>query len=305
MTVQSRQQRSAGQRLICWLGGTLLLLALLVVLLVINNNYSLRRPPRAEFDAQLDRALDGAINWIKDNPVVSERNATMMYMIAQMQQMSQDPRLQVLLDDYQKEHLTHPAALFDLVWLRIMSPTAAVPMIRVPDMQDNVIDFVWQAYALAPDRILLSDEDRANMFSPTKYYWGTRQKQLLALDMYRDYNGSSPDLDATINHLADRVARDEYYDFRFTDSYVQRIAFVLAARRPDLIRQRWIERLLEFQNPNGSWYGCWYGWCRGVFEFNPGYKMDMGGLGHSTVQAAWALTMLKYRYPQWIAEHYH
>ena len=38
-----------------------------------------------------------------------------------------------------------------------------------------------------------------------------------------------------------------------------------------------------------------------VFEF----RIDSGGDPHATVQAAWALTMLKYRYPQWIDEHYH
>jgi hypothetical protein len=27
--------------------------------------------------------------------------------------------------------------------------------------------------------------------------------------------------------------------------------------------------------------------------------------GHTTVQGAWALYMLKYRYAQWIEQHYH
>jgi hypothetical protein len=90
-------------------------------------------------------------------------------------------------------------------------------------------------------------------------------------------------------------------DFRLNDSFIQRTAFVLGAGRPDLIRPRWMDRILDHQNPDGSWNSCWYGWCRGVFEF----RIDNGGDGHATVQAAWALTMLKYRYPQWINEHYH
>ena len=46
----------------------------------------------------------------------------------------------------------------------------------------------------------------------------------------------------------------------------------------------------------------------GAVEYSssiPNYKTDIGGLDHATVQAAWALTMLKYRFPQWIDEHYH
>jgi len=117
--------------------------------------------------------------------------------------------------------------------------------------------------------------------------------------MYRRFNGRAPELDQTIDYLAGKIARDQHYDFRINDSYAQRVAFVLAAERPDLVRSRWVERVLDSQNPDGSWNYCWHGWCRGVFEF--GYKYNPG---HPTVQAAWMMTMLKYRYPTWIAEHY-
>jgi hypothetical protein len=118
--------------------------------------------------------------------------------------------------------------------------------------------------------------------------------------MYRYYNGGYEELNSTINHLAEKVARDAHFDFRVNDSYVQRNAFILGAARPDLIRSRWIERALDYQRPDGSWASCWYGWCRGILEFRFGdYGPD-----HPTVQAAWAQYMLKYRYPQWIEQHY-
>ncbi len=225
----------------------------------------------------------------------------MMYMIADMEKMSHDPRLQAVLDHYQKHYLIHPAALIDFVWFRLMVRDANVPVIQIPDLHGEINETVWDAYAIAPDKISLAPEDRASMFSPTKFSWGSRQHQILSLIMYRDYNGGSPELDSTINYLAEKIARDAHYDFRVTDSYVQRTAFVLAAGRPDLIRPRWLDRILDHQNADGSWNSCWYGWCRGVFEF----RIDSGGDPHATVQAAWALTMLKYRYPQWIDEHYH
>jgi hypothetical protein len=285
---------------VCGFWGLVTILILSLTLLLLHNNYSLRRASRAEFDAQLDRALDKATLWIKDNAYTSERNPSVMYMIADMKRMSHDARLQAILDDYQKHYLTRPADIIDFVWVRLLVRNAQVPAIQVANMHGQFNEVLWDAYALAPDRISLATEDRASMFSPTKYSWGARQHQILALIMYRDYNGGSPELDDTLNYLAEKIARDAHYDFRLTDSYIQRTAFVLAAGRPDLIRPRWVDRILKHQNSDGSWNSCWYGWCRGVFEF----RIDNGGDGHATVQAAWALTMLKYRYPQWIEQHY-
>ncbi len=281
--------------------GAVTIFVLAVALLLLNNTFSLRRPSRAAFNGQLDGALDKATIWIKDNAYISERNPSVMYMVADMERMSHDPRLQAVLDDYQQHYLTRPADIIDFVWFRLITRNAEVPAIRVANSNGQFNEVLWDAYAIAPDRISLAAEDRASMFSRTKYSWGARQHQILALIMYRDYNGSSPELDNTLNYLAEKIARDAHYDFRVTDSYVQRTAFVLAAGRPDLIRPRWLDRILDHQNADGSWNSCWYGWCRGVFEF----RIDSGGDGHATVQAAWALTMLKYRYQQWIDEHYH
>jgi hypothetical protein len=292
-------------RLLRGLRAALVLLILVVVIALLRNNFSFHKKSRAAFDAQVNLELDRSFNWIKDNAIVSERNVAMMYMIAEMESMSHDPRLQAVLDGFKRNYLSHPGSRFDLVWFRLVDPNAAVPVVQVPEMGSNVVDSVWYAYALAPNRILLTDGDRANLFSPTKYIWGARQKQLLGLAMYREYNGRSPDLDDTIDYVAEKVARDAQFDIRLTDSYMQRVAFLLAAERPDLVRRRWVDRILDHQKPNGSWEACWYGWCRGVFEFSTDYKTDLGGLGHATVQAAWVLTMLKYHYPQWIEENYH
>jgi len=293
-----------GRRLVRWFCLAVVVAVVLVAVAVLRNNYSLHEPSRSAFDAQMDHALDTATQWIAENPVVSERNVTMMYMISDMESMSHDPRLQTVLDRFRKNYLTHVPTQFDLVWLRLVDPNASMPVVYVPEMGDNIIDFVWFAHAIAPDKIVLADADRANLFSPTKYIWGTRQKQLLGLAIYRQHNGGTPELDRTIDYVARGVARDAHFDIRLTDSYIQRTAFLLAAGRPDLVRSRWVDRILDHQNANGSWYACWYGWCRGVFEFSADYKTSPGGLGHATVQAAWALMLLKYRYPEWINEHY-
>lgn len=282
-----------------WKCGAALLL--LLSLAILNNNYSLWQVPRGEFRARVDRSMEDSTNWMSAHPEILW-NPSLMFMVADMERMSGDPRLRLMLGQYRRsKYVTKSFTPFGPVWARMVDPQAPVPMMDLTQAPgQGLFEVIWDAYAIAPDRVMVSSSQRANMFSPTKYYWGRRHHQLLALDMYRYYNGSSEELNGTINHLAEKVARDAHFDFRVNDSYVQRSAFILGSDRPDLIRSRWIERILDYQRPDGSWRYCWYGWCRGIFEFRLG---DYGS-DHSTVQAAWALYMLKYRYPQWIEQHY-
>jgi 4-amino-4-deoxy-L-arabinose transferase-like glycosyltransferase len=286
-------------RLLRWTAIGAAPLTALVAAALLNNNFSLTHESRAAFNAQLDASLDHAIGWIAAHPRASETNPSLMYMISDMARISGDSRLQTLLSDYAR-YLSASLDPLDPVWTRLADPTASVPRLTIADLSAEGFERRWDAYAIVPNAVELTAEERADMFSPTKSYWGKRHHQLLALVMYRDFNGGSPDLDHTMNHLSEKIARDAHYDFRVGDSYVQRTAFVLAARRPDLIRDRWVERMLDYQTPDGTWKYCWYGWCRGVFEFGmSSYSV------HPTVQAAWALALLKYRYPEWINEHYH
>jgi hypothetical protein len=284
---------------------TLVVIPIGLALALLNNNYSLRHTSRETFDLELDRAIDNASNWMAGNSHAFVHNSAMMFMVADMERMSGDYRLHAILDDYAKNspYLVNPFQPLHQVWRRIVDPNAQVPMIVLPDSGGGLPEVGWDAYAMAPDRVQLSEGDRANMFSPTKYWWGGRHHQLLALEIYRHFNGDSDGLGGTINHLAEKIASEAHWDFRVTDTYIQRSAFILGAKRPDLVRRRWIERILDHQHSDGSWSGCWYGWCsEWLFEFE--FSRNEGRSGHATVQAAWALYMLKYGYPTWIEAHY-
>lgn len=270
---------------------------LLIAFLLIYNNVSFVRS-QSKLQARMDAARESVTNWIYTHPEAVVSNPSLMFMIYDMERMSGDPRLQTVLEDYDHWLVRTPSKALNPVWRRFVHPDISVPEIDDSQLHTEGEEPRWDAFAVAPDRVQLDDSDHADMFSPTKYVWGARQHQLLALAMYRDFNGGSPELDATINYLAQKIARDAHYDFRVSDSYVQRTTFILAAGRPDLIRRRWVERILDNQKPDGRWDYCWYGWCRGVVEFNaPPYP------AHTTVQAAWTLYMLNYRYPDWIRKH--
>jgi hypothetical protein len=287
----------------------LALLAIVIVialfaLAVLNNNYSLHKPSQAEFSAQLDRAIDTSTAWMVQHPDI-QGNPPLMFMIGDMADMSGDPRLRAYVADYLNSKWTRqpgkPATWYHAHWV---DPSVPLPMISESELPTLLFQDHWFMYATAPDRVSLPPDSRADLFSPTKYSWGTRlHLQLIALDIYRHFNGPLPELNAAINPVTEGVANDAYWDFRVSDSYEQRSAFILAAGRPDLVKSRWIDRILANQQPDGAWNYCWYGWCRGVFEFRLG-DAARGDQGHSTVQAAWALYQLKYKHQDWIKAHY-
>ena len=268
---------------------------------VLNNNYSLHRRSRAEFNAQLDRAIETSTQWIVTHPE-NYGNPPLMFMVGDMAEMSSDPRLQQYVQGYLASNRVHlPGHPWTWYYAHWAYPPAPVPLMPRSLMQYSGWQDRWFGYASAPDKVDLEPADRADLFSPTKYSWGVRlHLQLIALDIYRRFNGPSPQLDAAINPVTEGVARDAFWDFRVNDSYYQRNATILGAGRPDLLRSRWIDRMLDAQNADATWNSCWYGWCRGVFEF----KLNDNDFTHTTVQAAWALYMLKYRYSDWIGKNY-
>jgi hypothetical protein len=298
-----KPRRSFVRRVLGCLAAAFAVVVFLVAIAVLNNNYSLHQPSRAEFNARLDHAIDTATQWIVQNPD-NYGNPPLMFMVGDMAEMSGDPRLQKYVQDYLVSPRVHipgsPASWYWSHWAYPPAPIPLIPRYQIPYLtwQDR-----WFSYASAPDKVDITEADRADLFSPTKYHWGTRlHLQFVALDIYRHFNGPSPKLNAVINPIAEDVAREAYWDFRVNDAYYQRNALILGAGRPDLIRSRWIQRILDSQFPDGTWNYCWHGWCRGLLEFKWQEPTDRG---HSTVQAAWALYQLKYRYSEWINKNYH
>jgi|SRR5271165_432748 len=288
------------RRLVRWAAIAFVVFVIVAAVALINNNFGFTHPSRTAFEAQLDTDLDKAIAWIAAHPEVSATNPPLMFMVADIAKMTSDPRLPpVLAANVETLHHRYAGNVLAPYWERFANPAVGLPLLAPYQLGGIAFDQRWFAYSIAPDKVTLSDEDMDNLFSLTKYVWGARHHQILALIMYRDFNGPSPKVDDALNKLVEKDARDQTYDFRVTDAYIQRNAFILAAGRPDLIRSRWIDRILDNQTADGSWQYCWHGWGRGIFEFGTIYP------GHTTIQAAWLLAQLKYRYPQWIAEHYH
>ena len=79
------------------------------------------------------------------------------------------------------------------------------------------------------------------------------------------------------------------------------MAFLLHAGHPELVRRRWVERILGKQEADGGWTEPWHRWGPPMLQFT---MSEPPTTSHATSQAVWLLCALKYRYPSWIEQNY-
>ena len=281
--------------MVVWIKRVILVAALGLLCALANQNLSWWPTSRQTFLERLDRATRLGTDWMVTSP--EGGNTALLYMIADMADLSGDRRLRNIVASF----LADPRIPSDYVWRRMVNPVANV---RAPSRQqlDAFEDYQrWFLYAVARPDVEITESERAAMFAPDRFMWGSRTHQLLALILYRSRTGNSLQVNDLINHLCEKIALEAHWDVRVTDLYLQRIAFIMAAGRPDLIKRRWVERAITSQTPTGGWVASWYGWGPGLIAFSVQRTVPNS---HTTVQGAWILYMLKYRYPDWIERNY-
>ena len=174
---------------------------------VINNNHSFHQTSRAEFNAQLDHAIDSSTNWIVQQPDI-QGNPPLMFMVGDMAEMSGDPRLKNFIAAYLASPRVrvpgHPVTWYYAHWAdaSVPVPTLSAAYVDSLSWQDK-----WFTYATAPDRVALTADEQANMFSPTMYSWGSgcicnSSRWITSVII----NGPSPRLDAAIIPVTQGVA---------------------------------------------------------------------------------------------------
>ena len=163
-----------------------LVFVLVLALALFNNNFALTHPSRAEFNAQLDASLDRSYNWIAAHPVVVGTTPPLMYMLADMEEMTGDPRLQKALaaNKVALDRMFPPRPL-DPFWYRFVDPHAPLPFMSAEALRGQGYDLQWMAFAIDQKRVPLSTEVRDSLFSRYKYVWGARHHQQVGLIVYR------------------------------------------------------------------------------------------------------------------------
>ena len=295
-----------------WLGigGLGVILAVLALgLALLNNNVSIARPSRAEFEGSLEETIARGTDWLlrqyrqsgeEDGATPEGRalvsNSATAHMVVDSASLSNDPRMKILGSNFIEAWKAKASVMGKIVDPAIASnPPSDREIQRLEEYQR------WILYGAAPNEFPISPKELEDMFSPDRYRTGKATHQLFALYFYRKSKGSTPDLDGLLKKIEERIAWEASLDFRVTDLYLQRLAFLLAAGRPDLIQPRWVERALAAQQASGGWLENWHGWTRKPYRFS--FRNELPS-AHSTAQGMWIAHMLKYRYPEWIVENY-
>src|ERR1035437_2586252 len=145
-------------RLLRWMAIGVVILIALLAFAFLNNNFSLTHRSRAAFNAQVDADLDHAIGWIAAHPDVSGTNPPLMYMVADIEKMTGDPRLRSVLEA-NKQTLNHRYAASKLTpfWMRFADPHTPLPFMTSYDLSREGSEQRWFAYAIDPNRAHLSE----------------------------------------------------------------------------------------------------------------------------------------------------
>ncbi len=286
---------------------TFLVLALAAALL--NNNVSFRRPSRAEFADNLEQTLARSTDWaISQYPKTASgtvptpegrsllSNSATAHMVVDCGALSPEPRMKALGSSFLDAWKADGNILG-----KVVDPAMAKNVPSARELRGLEEYQRWILHGADPNDVPLSPKEQEDMFSPDKYRTGKATHQLFALYFYRKSTGSTPALDHLMQRIEGRIAGEAAIDFRVTDLYLQRLAFLLAAGRPDLVRPRWIERAFAAQQNDGGWPESWHGWTRTPYRFALGDELPTA---HATAQGMWIACMLKYRYPEWIDQNY-
>jgi hypothetical protein len=276
---------------------------------VLNNNVSIQRPSRAQFVENLDRTLARSTEWVLgqyrqtasgsvSTPAGRSllSNSATAHMVVDCASLSSEPQMKALGASFVDAWKVEANILGKMV-------DPAMPTNAASDQElQSLAEYQrWILHGAAPNDVALSPQERDDMFSPDNYRTGKATHQLFALCFYRKSKGSTPELDRLMQKIEERIAWEAAIDFRVTDLYLQRLAFLLAAGRPDLIRPRWVERAFAAQQIDGGWLETWHGWSRTPYRFSFDDELPTA---HSTAQGMWISYMLKYRYPEWIEKNY-
>jgi hypothetical protein len=295
-TMQSRYPRR-GLRIALIAAATVVVF---IIVGLLNHNYCVVSQTRSEFESSLDRSLKSAIAYLDSRRmelVQYDANAALTYMIRDMTKLIDEKRLETLVEGYANKYPNY-------YWLQMVYSEAGKPLdFQVEDLPRSDIgtlsdDQRWFYYVLGGNGITLEDEELDQLMSPTDCVARKLTHQLFALNLLQHRKPDDEELKQLRKTLCERIAKEAKGDIRVCDLLYQRIAFLLMAGREDLIKPRWVEQLIQFQHSDGGWPYVYRPLVvEAIFGEQPASE-------HASVQAAWVLCQLKYRYPEWIARHY-
>ena len=277
-----------------------LLISASVAICLVNNNFRLLSRSRLAFEAELNRSLSAAIEYLDSHRMELghyNANSALVSMIRDMAILTNDERLHSIVRAYVT---TYPRIFWKrmIFWKHPDPEESEADELSSKAIANLTEDQRWFYHVLGSTQFTLDETEMNLLFSPTACTARKLTHQLFALNLLQGASPKDEKLLALRMSLCERIAAEASFDCRVADLYYQRLAFLLMAERQDLINPRWVELLMKFQQFDGGW----------GFAYRPLLVESLFGEqasnDHAAVQAAWVLCQLKFRYPEWIERHY-
>jgi hypothetical protein len=268
--------------------------------LLANHNYRVAGQSRAEFQTSLDSSLSADIEYLDSRRmelVHYSPNCALTYMIHNMARLSKDNRLVAIVEGYETRYP-------DYYWLQMVysgdENRKELDVVELPrdELLSLTADQRWFYHAYGGSGIKLDETELALLMSPSNCTARKLTHQLLALNFLLHDRPEDEELEKLRMKLCERISDEAAGDFRVNDMLYQRISTLLMSGRDDLVEPRWVEQIIAFQQADGGWG---FGYLPLAVESVVG---EQASNEHAAVQAAWVLCQIRYRYPDWITEHY-
>lgn len=221
---------------------------------VWQNNRDIDPVAKEEIQLHFDRS----VQWLDHNfsQLQNNQNPILWWFIKQAAQQSSDPVLGRIYHQYKAEQLDKQAAnLSTPLFNELYRP-------RIPDisMLSQLDDYqVFSFYSYSCDEELEKEPLIQQQLEPrfcSLHYLHPRciTHQLMGLRFMQRYQcGHENKVSETISALQEKVISELTWDFRVTDSYIQRILMLHDTGASARIKPLWIKNILTAQNGDGSW----------------------------------------------------
>jgi len=250
----------------------------------------------------IEKAYAKSIDWLVNNyPQISNNhNPALWWMLKEATDISDNKNLTEVYTQYKTDYLDKiPPNIWTPYFRKYYKP-ATPDMISMQNYQPYQVFFV---YALSCDSDLAQTDvikDQLETDFCGLHYLRPRcvTHQLMSVRlMQQRYCGDDAQLAALSDALQEIIIDELTYDFRVTDSYLQRVLMLAESGNFDAIKPVWVQRILDAQNADGGWGDLhpvlplgndrYFGWSSTL----PRIRNRQSDF-HATAQGIWLLALL-------------
>ncbi|MDC3332720.1 hypothetical protein OAV62_00600 [bacterium] len=234
-----------------------LLLLFFIVGSVVNNNIGIDAPSKAE----LEKSLSRSILWVKDNKLslLKVPNYILWYRVKRVADLTHDQELLAIYLEFEKKYLgTYTQKVDNRVWLPLVyeSRRSLIGPGEIQGFPSYLQHWIYGLHCSeALSEIDVIKKQHKGDFCGAYLINPTCTAHQMSGVLFIEKNQCKVDFDLPSlkselqNHLRDLLV----YDFRLVDIYFQRALKLIESGSSDTLKGRWLERIVNAQQPDGGW----------------------------------------------------